>query len=682
MVLRVGVDVGGTFTDLVVFDSDDGTLTATKVPTDYQDPLAPIAEGLNRLTGDREIDFLHHATTLATNAVIEDRLPTGLLLTTRGFRDVLDIGRIQRPEAGIYDFNIDNPQPLIDRALRLEVTERIGAHGEIVTGLDEDDLRAGLRNLRAQDGSEDISAAAVCCLFSFINPDHEKRIGEILTQEWPELHVSLSHVISPEIREFERSSTVVLDALLKPILTPYLLRFDQGMAAEQVKHSRIMMASGGLTSCDEAAERPVTILNSGPSAGVIAAACLGRAMGMNHFVTIDMGGTSLDIGLIEDGRSVMKFEGEIAGYPLRMPAIDVAAIAAGGGSLALIDDIGMIQVDRESAGSNPGPASYGRGGKRPTITDADLLLGRLSAVFDAENDLVLIPDFAQQAFETEICRKLAIDLDEAASSVLEIIQARMAKAIASNTVQKGIDIRSLPLFVYGGAGPVHGVELAEALNMNRVIVPHLAGNFSAIGLLLCPLRWDTSEMILCNASEWSVTDLAAIIDRLEAELMEKAARSTGERLETKWIAHMRYHGQSYDLIVEPDASPTGELAGGTIARLVETFHQLHDRRYAYCSVEEEVEIVQLRVSIVGPEQEFPPLAFKGDHATAQPGKRQVYFTTNRARVEADIWQRGALPPGTQIPGPAVIEDQGSSILIPDGWTGSVDPWLNVDIRRT
>jgi len=528
VVLRVGVDVGGTFTDLVVFDSDDGTLTATKVPTDYQDPLVPIAEGLNRLTGDREIDFLHHATTLATNAVIEDRLPTGLLLTTKGFRDVLDIGRIQRPEAGIYDFNIDNPPPLIDRALRLEVIERIGARGEIVTELDEDGLRATLRECRAGDGSGDISAAAICCLFSFINPAHERRIGEIVAEEWPKLYVSLSHVISPEIREFERSSTVVLDALLKPILTPYLLRFDQGMAAENVKHSRIMMASGGLTTCDEAAERPVTILNSGPSAGVIAAACLGRAMDMNQFVTIDMGGTSLDIGLIEDGRSVMKFEGQIAGYPLRMPTIDVAAIAAGGGSLALIDDIGMIQVDRESAGSNPGPASYGRGGKRPTITDADLLLGRLSAVFDADNDLVLSPDLAERAFETEICQKLGVSLDVAATSVLEIIQARMAKAIASNTVQKGIDIRSLPLFVYGGAGPVHGVELAEALNMNRVIVPHLASNFSALGLLLCPLRWDASEMVLRNAGDMPVAELAAIIARLEDGLMEKAGRSTGQ----------------------------------------------------------------------------------------------------------------------------------------------------------
>ncbi len=679
MVLRVGVDVGGTFTDLVVFDSDGGTLAATKVPTDYRDPLAPISEGLNRLTGGREIDFLHHATTLATNAVIEGRLPTGLLLTTMGFRDVLDIGRIQRPEAGIYDFNVDNPQPLIERALRVEVIERIGAHGEIVTELDEDDLRAKLQEVRARDGAEDISAAAVCCLFSFINPDHEKRIGEILSEEWPELHVSLSHVISPEIREFERSSTVVLDALLKPVLTPYLRRFDQGMAAENVRHSRIMMASGGLTSCDEAADRPVTILNSGPSAGVIASACLGRAMGMNDFVTIDMGGTSLDIGLIEGGRSVMKFEGEIAGYPLRMPTIDVAAIAAGGGSLALIDEIGMIQVDRESAGSNPGPASYGRGGKRPTITDADLLLGRLSAVFDADNGLVLTPDLAEQAFQSEICRPLGVDLHEAATSVLEIIQARMAKAIASNTVQKGIDIRSLPLFVYGGAGPVHGVELAETLNMNRVIVPHLASNFSALGLLLCPLRWDISEMVLRNTSDMSEADLASIVARLEGELMEKAGRSTEENLETKWIAHMRYHGQSYDLIVEADDR---NISDGMIPQLVDKFHQLHDKRYAYCSVEEEVEIVQLRVSVIGPEQDFPRPVM-GEAGDGIPlGGRDVYFTSSRARVHTDIWARRELPPGAEISGPAMIEDQGSSILIPAGWTGTVDQWLNIDIRRT
>ena len=269
MGLQVGVDVGGTFTDLVVLDSDTGELSATKVPTDYTDPLKPITEGLHRLTGGSAVESLNHATTLATNAVIENRLPAGLLFTTRGFRDVLDIGRIQRPEAGIYDFNIDTPEPLVDRASRIEVTERIGSRGEVVTKLDEQSLRDDLRDIRKRT---DITAAAVCTLFSFVNPIHEKRIGEIITEEWPELYVSLSHIVSPEIREFERSSTVVLDALLKPVLAPYLLRFDQGMAAENVGHSRIMLASGGLTTCAEAAERPVTMLNSGPSAGVIAAA--------------------------------------------------------------------------------------------------------------------------------------------------------------------------------------------------------------------------------------------------------------------------------------------------------------------------------------------------------------------------------------------------------------------------
>ena len=353
MVVRAGVDVGGTFTDVVLLDERTGALSSTKVPTDYADPLSPIVDGLSRLRGYEPIAALHHATTLATNAIIEGKLPTGALLTTQGFRDVLDIGRIQRPDAGIYDFNVDNPEPLIPRRLRIEVIERIGARGEVVTALDEADLRNKLRKLGADFA---LQAIAVAGLFSFLNPDHERRIGEIIGEELPGTHVSLSSDVAPEIREFERTSTVVLDVLLKPLLAPYLHALHQRLAGEGVDHTRIMLASGGLASCAGAADKPVAMINSGPSAGVLAAANLGRQLGLDNLVTIDMGGTSLDIGLVENGRSAQKYESKIAGYPLRVPAIDVAAVAAGGGSLALVDDVGFIQVDRESAGSLPGPA--------------------------------------------------------------------------------------------------------------------------------------------------------------------------------------------------------------------------------------------------------------------------------------------------------------------------------------
>lgn len=677
---RIGIDVGGTFTDVVRLNTRTGALESAKVPTDYTDPVAPMLTGISLFDGGTAgIETLRHATTLATNAVIENKLPPGALLTTKGFRDVLDIGRIQRPEAGIYDFDIDNPQPLIERALRLEVTERTGAAGEIVVPLDEDALRNTLRELADQN----IAGIAVSCLFSFVNSDHEQRISGIVKEELPGVYVSISSDVSPEIREFERTSTVVLDALLKPVLAPYLATLEERMTGAGVPSVRIMMASGGLTSCALAASRPVNIVNSGPAAGVLASANLGRALGIDALITIDMGGTSLDIGVVENGQPVQKFEGQIAGYPLRVPMIDVSAVAAGGGSLALVDDIGFIQVDRESAGSDPGPACYGRGGTRPTITDADLLLNRLGDDLAGRGGFALDRAPAEAAFETEISTQLAIDVPSAAAGVLEIIQARMVKAIASHTLEQGLDVRALPLLVYGGAGPTHGVELAEAMGMNRAIIPYLAGNFSAVGLMLCPLRWDSAAMVMRTAADLPDADLTAMLHELDADA-RATIESTGAvaaDLKTWWHAHMRYAGQSYDLAIDL-GRPLGDDADGNLVnRLVEAFHTQHERRYAYRSEDETVEIVQVRISVRGAELEFPVPAADVPEGDASAGTREVYFTGIRESRTADVWLRPVLREGAEISGPAVIEGEGSSALIPPGWTATVDKYRNLDVRR-
>lgn len=681
---RIGIDVGGTFTDVVRLNTETGALDSAKVPTDYADPVAPMLAGIG-LFGDgvTGIASLRHATTLATNAVIENKLPHGVLLTTKGFRDVLDIGRIQRPEAGIYDFDIDNPQPLIGRADRLEVTERLDARGEVVVALDEENLRETLQEIK----SSNISGIAISLLFSFVNPVHEKRILEVVSEELPEVYVSLSSDVSPEIREFERTSTVVLDALLKPVIAPYLETLEQRITEAGVPSVRIMMASGGLTSCGLAASRPVNIVNSGPAAGVLASANLGRALGIDALITIDMGGTSLDIGVVENGQPVQKFEGEIAGYPLRVPMIDVSAVAAGGGSLALVDEIGFIQVDRESAGSVPGPACYGRGGSRPTITDADLLLNRLGEDLAGRGGFSLDRGPAEAAFEAEICRHLDIDIPGAAAGVLEIIQARMVKAIAGHTLEQGLDIRELPLLVYGGAGPTHGVELAEAMGMNRAVIPYLAGNFSAVGLMLCPLRWDSAAMVMRPAADMRETDLADVLRQLDSEARARMATTgaEGDGLVTHWHAHMRYAGQSYDLAIDLGVPWTGKPPEDLIPALVAAFHTQHERRYAYRSEEETVEIVQIRVSVRGAEIPFPAPA--GSPADETPekagptGHRDVYFTGVRESRAAAVWQRPSLPDGADIPGPAVIEGEGSSALIPPGWTATVDAFRNLDVRR-
>ncbi len=679
MPAHLGVDIGGTFTDVVLIDTTAGRFETAKVPTNYQDPVGAISAGKRLLVAAGEkAASLSHATTLATNALLEGKLPRGVLLTTRGFRDVLDIGRIQRPAEGIYDFTIDNPPPLIDRAHRLEVTERTDADGEIVTPLDEPALRAALRGLKGTG----IASIAVAYLFAFLNSRHERRTAEIVAEELPGVPVSLSSDVSPEIREFERTSTTVIDALLKPILSPYLTRLDRGMSEEGVAQVRIMMSSGGLTSSALSAQRPVTLVNSGPAAGVLAAANLARQVGLDALITIDMGGTSLDIGVVEHGGTVQKYEGRIAGYPLRVPMIDVAAVAAGGGSIAYVDHLGYIQVDRESAGSVPGPACYGRGGQRPTITDADLALGRLGTSFGGRGGFTLDVEAARRALGTHIAQKLGIGIDEASSGVLRVIQARMAKMISANTLEKGIDIRSIPLFVYGGAGPTHGVELAEATGMQRVLVPYFAGNFSAVGLILSPLRWDAARMVQAPVAAVDVERLNRILAELDREARARLAEAGADpaTIRSRWQAHMRYAGQSFDLAVDLGADYTGSLSAATLPSLVEAFHTLHERRYAYRSVEEIVEIVQLRVVSSGPELDYPAPSRAERSATAPSGTRRVYFTASDAVHDTAVWDRRRLAPGAEIAGPAVIEGEGSSTLVPPRWTARVDSMLNLDIR--
>ncbi len=604
---HLGVDIGGTFTDLVRLDPASGTLSATKVATDYGDPVGAILAGKAALAngGDNDsgAESLHHATTLATNAILEGKLPKGALLTTKGFRDVLDIARIQRPVEGIYDFNVDTPQPLVPRYLRIEVAERVGARGEVVVPLDEAALRKALRGL----AGEQVGAVAVCCLFGFVNPLHERRIAEIVAEEWPEAEVSVSSEVSPEIREFERASTTVIDALLKPILSPYVAGLETQLVADGVGRVRIMLASGGLTAPALAGGQPVGMVNSGPAAGVLAAANLGRRTGLDDLITIDMGGTSLDIGVVEGGRPVQKYEGKIAGYALRLPMIDVATVAAGGGSIAYVDGIGYIQVARESAGAAPGPACYGRGGSLPTVTDADLVLGRLGEAFGGTGGLTLDRSRAEAALRTEIADGLGIEVAAAAAGVLDIIQARMAKAISAHTLEKGLDLGRLPLVVYGGAGPTHGAELAEAMGIERVVVPYLAGNFSAVGLLLCALRADGSRMVLQPVDELDAGDLGEMIAELDRDARARLAATGAEAggLATSWLAHMRYAGQSYDLAVDLERPWQGALDADVLGALVDRFNELHERRFAYRSAAETVELVQLRVSIAGPERDFP-----------------------------------------------------------------------------
>jgi len=677
----IGIDVGGTFTDVVRLNVKSGILDSVKVPTDYVDPVASMIAGLELFEDDLNvgIESIRHATTLATNAILESKMPKTALLTTSGFRDILDIGRIQRPVAGIYDFNVDTPEPLVSRALRIEVTERMGPRGEVVVPIDEEALRATLRG----SPMADVESIAVSCLFSFIDPSHERRIREIVREELPDVFISISSDVSPEIREFERTSTTVLDAALKPIMSSYLEKLENRMAGLLHFPPKIMLASGGLSSCQLAAAAPVNMVNSGPAAGVLASASLGRALGLEDLVTIDMGGTSLDIGLVEAGQPVQKFEGFISGYPMRVPMVDVSAVAAGGGSLSIVDEVGFIQVDRESAGSVPGPACYGRGGTRPTITDADLILGRLGTSFEGRGGFRLDQKAAERAFEREIAAHLSTDVIFAAAGALEIIQARMVKAIAAHTLEQGLDIRTLPLIVFGGAGPTHGVELADALGMTRVVIPYLAGSFSAVGLLLSPLRRDVSASIIKSVKETTSKDLRKIINKLDAEARLSLMDSGGDtaNLITFWHVHLRYAGQSYDLAVTLGETLAAGIPEDVVFRLAEEFGVQHERRYAHRSDDEDIEIVQVRVSVRGEEEVYPkPDNIATEENSSGRGEREIYYTGVREMRSARVWSRSELSVGSSVEGPAVVEGAGSSALVPPGWLAQVDRYLNLEIK--
>jgi N-methylhydantoinase A len=688
MAHRIGVDIGGTFTDVVLLDLATGRLLAAKAPTDYGDPVggilaafrlarAALAEA-GSAPAAPAIEALNHATTLATNALLQGKLPKGALVTTQGFRDVLDIGRIQRPQEAIYDMNIDNPLPMIPRHRRLEAVERLGAHGDVVTPLDEAALR---RTLAALKG-EGVEAVAIAFLFSFLDPRHERRAAEIVAEEMPGVAVSVSSAISPELREYERSSTAVIDAVLKPIMAPYLGRLAGRLAAEGIPKTRIMLASGGLTSPDLAALQPVKMVNSGPSAGVIASANLGRRMGLDALATIDMGGTSLDIGIVEQGRPVHRYEGKIAGYPFRIPMIDVAAVAAGGGSIAHVDALNYIQVSRESAGSTPGPACYGRGGTHPTITDADLALGRIGQVFGGTGGFRLDPALARAAIARGIGARLGIDTDEAAAAMLRIVQARMVKAISQNTLEKGWDVRRLPLLVYGGAGPTHGVELADAMSMDTAILPYLAGNFSATGLLIAPLRWDESRMVMQDTEAMTPALVDGLIAEMDAAARKRLAEAGADpaALTTRWLMHMRYFDQAYDVPVDLGDEWRGTVGPDIARRLAEAFDDIHFRRYAYRGQGEAVECVQLRVSVAGAEIDYPEPAPAAGPAE-RLGRRRVFFTGESAWFDAETWAWATLPPGHAIVGPAVVEGEGSSALVPPGWRAELDRFRSLVVRR-
>lgn len=683
---RVSIDVGGTFVDAVLADLNGKRLTAVKVPTTPVDRAIGVMNGIMSVCAAANVDPQHvvevvHGSTTGTNALIERTGARVGFLTTEGFRDVLEIGRVMRPMEGLYDITVDRPKPLVPRHLCLEAIERIGAGGSVVTPLDEASIRAAAAQFKAAD----VQAIAICFLFAHLNPSHEARAAEILAEVLPGLPISLSSEISPEYREYERASTTVMNAYLAPVMRHYLQNLEDRLKSE-IGGARlaVIQANGGSTSVDFAKSRAVTTVNSGPAGGVVAAAFYGQLHGRKQILSVDMGGTSFDIGLIEEGASRVTTEGAFQGLPVKIPIIDLHIIGAGGGSAAWIDAGGALNVGPRSAGAQPGPACYGRGGTEPTVTDANVVLGRLNPENFNAGRMRLDLEAARKAVGT-LAEQMGATVEEAALGIIRIVNANMSKGITAVTIQRGIDVRDFSLFSFGGAGGVHAVELAQDLQMAEAIIPPLPGTFSAIGLLTTEMRQDYVDAL--GGIQTEVVDC----DDLEARFQQMEARGAADlkangfadhQIRTVRMADLKVVGQTYELLLPLPIQGRVDRAG--IDALLAAFGDLYRERYAFFFEDEAVELVNVRVSAHGanPPVEFPAsAAAPADPTPAQTGTRQVYFA-QKGWMATNVFRRESLAFGMEVRGPAMIEEETSATLIPPGVLVrvAVDQGLIVDLK--
>ncbi len=660
--MRIGIDVGGTFTDVIGVD-EGGRLTQAKSYTTPADPSEGVASAIAKLlksTGKAAAEVAHlvHGTTIGTNALLERKGVKAGLLTTAGFRDVLEIGRVQRPAAGLYDFNVDSPSPLVPRALRLEAVERVGADGAVVTPLDEASVRAAAQVFRR----EGVQAVAVCFLFSFLRPEHERRAREILEKELPGVYMSLSSEICPEFREFERTSTVVISAYLQPIVESYVERLARRVE-ERYPNSdlRIIQCNGGTMRAAAAKGRAVNLVNSGPAGGATAASFLARLSNEPKVCAVDMGGTSFDVSVIADGMAHVTTDGSFEGYPMRVAMSEVTAIGAGGGSIARVDAGGALEVGPQSAAAVPGPACYGRGGTSPTVTDANVVLGRISPDYFLGGEIRLRKDLAEEAIARHVAEPLGLPLEEAAYGILRVVNAKMAKEMTAHTIQRGHDPREFALLAFGGAGPLHAVDLAGELSMRRVVVPRFPGVFSAFGLLVADTRHDFLRTVMRGEEQadpaWLTQALEELTARGVAELEADGIAPAQRRI--LWSADLRFEGQSYELNVPIERKA---LERADVQRMFADFAAMHERIYAFRAVDEKNVIVNLRVAAIGVSAPIS-LPRPGQGEGALKGTRRVYFP-GPGFVEARIYERTRLGLGDSVEGPAVVEEEASCTVVP------------------
>jgi N-methylhydantoinase A len=680
MVWFIGVDVGGTFTDFYAFDDAGGRERVHKTLSTPDNPARAILDGLDALCraegiASSAIGRLGHGTTVATNALIQRRGAKVALVTTAGFRDLLEIGRQTRPR--MYDLKADHPPPLVPRERRLEVRERIGPRGEAVEPLSDAAISDAVAAVRAS-GAE---ACAVCLLFGFLNPDHERRIGAALRAALPELYLSLSSDVQPEFREFERFSTTVQNAYLQPVLSRYMRDLKEGLARRAPRAAiGINQSSGGLMSVERAGNYPIRTALSGPAAGAVGAVHVGRLAGRSDLITLDMGGTSADVCLIRNHRAGINNEQDVAGFPVRLPMVDINTVGAGGGSIAWFDRDGLLKVGPESAGADPGPACYGRGGAQPTVSDANLVIGRLSPRGLLGGTMALDAAAARQAI-LPVAERLGFTVERTAHGILGIVAANMVRAIRTVSVERGHDPRRFSLLAMGGAGPLHAADVARALGMREIVVPPAPGILCAQGLVASDLKEDFVASGRYPVSGDTLAPVAAAVEALAAEARAWAVESAGDAIghAAELSFDMRYVGQNFELRVGLGESGIGRSPAIPDANaLRRLFFEAHDQSYGFHNPDDAVEIVNIRLTAHGRLRHPRTQASESVAGRApEPSEtRPVWFAADEAAA-TPVFDRQSLCPGHVVTGPAVIDQLDATTIVFPGDRARVDGYGNL-----
>ena len=680
----LAIDIGGTFTDVVLREHASGILSVAKVLTQSPDPSVGVLEGVKEMldggVSPGAISRAVHGTTLVTNALIERRGAKTGLIATAGFRDALEIGREGRYD--IYDLFLKLPEPLVERRLRVEVRERLYARGEVMVPLNEEDVVKACEMLREAE----VDAVAIAFLHAYVNPDHERRAEEIVRSLMPDVGISVSHRVAAELREFERTSTTVANAYVQPMVEKYLARLEDGLKALGILAPlHIMLSNGGSCSVQTAVRFPVRLVESGPCGGALAAAHYGNRSGHRRILAFDMGGTTAKAILSENGSFPITTESEVArvyrfkrgsGLPLLVPVLDMIEIGAGGGSIAHASELGLPTVGPQSAGADPGPACYARGGQLPTVTDADLLLGYLNAEYFLGGQMDLDVDCAADAVD-EFARFIGLDRVRAAQGIHDLVNENMANAARVHAAERGIDLNGYSLVATGGAGPVHACGVAMRLGIDRVIVPPAAGVGSAFGLMLAPIAFDYVRSFVSRIAALEREVVNKLYEEMEDEgraLVREAGIDDSEIVRT---ADMRYVGQGHEISVPV---PLGELTEGSDA-LQAAFDASYKKLYGRLCDGVPVEAIHWRVTISGPEPEICDVVsvgeVAGDHVSE--GQRDVLFANDKYGTE--VYKRHKLGKGVVLKGPAIVEEVESTTVLPPGWVLQVDDTGNLILMR-